>query len=681
MPGPSSSARGALIEAANDFPAAPERPRTDPGGGPLARVAALARDFVAWPLVYGAAAGSGVWLLRNPTLASVAWTNKLAAADRALLHRAVALGVVAIALVVLLAPVVRRVATGAARVAETVGALNRWLRALVALPFVGMMRTPSIESSSPEITILYGAMAALAFGATFYEATALAPRFEPRDPEDGPPTALERVGAGLARFGTPLAIAGLWAFYGLFFSRLSITNHHALNTHTIDLGYYDNIFYQSIHGKPLGCSFIKTGTHETAHFDPILVVLSPLYLLYQRTEMILSLQSFWLGAGVVPVYLLAKKHTQSRLAGLALGAMFVAYPAVHGVNMYEFHSLALIGPLVLWLLYWLEEGRKTAYYVTFAALLLCREDVPLLLCFVGLYAILTHKPESVRLGRNTILVGLVYFVIAKVVFMKGSGILNAGKDAYSYEYYYEAMNPGRAGVGGILGTILMNPVFTIKTAFETTKPVFLLTLFAPLGFLPFFARRARVMLVYGLLFTLLASRGPVFTVHFQYTSVIYPIAFMLTAVALRQVADGPIPIAFGLDGKRFAAAWLAAAFVATMLVSWKFGAISDNTSFRGGFARVVRELSPEQKANYEWLDAAASKIPRTATVGTTNRIGPHVSNRKGAFFYPERTDVDWLLLDEGELGGGDVDKHAKLRAGFDEVDRRGKLALFKKKEK
>ncbi len=668
-----------MIEAANELPAAPAPPRTSPADGLLPRAARAARDWLAWPLLYGACAGSGLWLLRNPELAAVAWTNKLIAADRALLHWSVAGGVIAVAAVYVAAIAVRRLATGAARATATVGAIDRWLRAVVALPFVGMLRAPGIESSSAEVTLLYAATAAVAVGSSFYEVAGLSHLLAPPDPDEPPPGLGRRIARLAMRAAVPLAVLGLWAFYGLFFSRLSITNHHALNTHTIDLGYYDNIFFQSIHGKPLGCSFIKTGTHETAHFDPILVLLSPLYLLYQRTEMILALQSFWLGSGVVPVYLLARRSTGSRLSGLTLAAMFVAYPAVHGVNMYEFHSLALIGPLVLWLLYWLEEGQRAAYYVTFAALLLCREDVPLLLCFVGLYALLTHKPESVRLGRNTILLGLVYFVVAKVGFMKGSGILNAGKDAYSYEYYYEAMNPGRLGVGGILGTIVMNPVFTIKTAFETTKPVFLLLLFLPLGFLPFFARRGRVMLVYGLLFTLLASRGPVFTVHFQYTSVIYPVAFMLTAVALRQVADGPIPVAFGLDGRRFASAWLAAALVASVLVSWKFGAIAENGSFRGGFSRVVRELSAEQQVNYAWLDATTAKIPRSASVGTTNRIGPHVSNRKQAFFYPERSDVDYLLIDEAELGQGDQEKHNKLKAAFEELDRRGRLAFYKKK--
>jgi uncharacterized membrane protein len=671
-----------LTEAAHEIPRpAPGAAQPAPSEGRLLRAARALQGRLAWPLTYGVAAGAGGWLLRHPELATGAWNNKLAAADRAGLYRSVGLGVLAVVVVYALAPLVRRLATGAARPTATAAALDRWLRALVALPVLGMLTTPGIESSSPEITLLYAAMAAVAAGATFYELSGVGVRlFAPREPDDPPAGLARRALEGLGRAAAPLAVLALWVGYGLFFSRLAITNHHALNTHTIDLGYYDNIFYQSIHGHPLGCSFIKTGTHETAHFDPILVVLSPLYLLYQRTELLLVLQSFWLGSGVVPVYLLARRATASRLSGVVLATMFAVYPAVHGANMYEFHSLTLIGPLVVWLLYFLDEGRRAAYYVTFAALLLCREDVPLLLCFVGLYALLTHRPDAVRVGRTTILVGIVYFVIAKVVFMKGSGILNAGKDAYSYEYYYEAMNPGRLGVGGILGTIAMNPVFTIKTAFEGAKPVFLLLLFLPLGFLPFFARRGRVMMIYGLLFTLLASRGPVFTVHFQYTSVIYPILFMLTAVALRRVADGPLPVALGLDGRRFASAWLAAAFVASLLVSWKFGGIADNQSFRGGFGRVVRELTAEQKTQYAWLDAAAAKIPRAASVGTTNRIGPHVSNRKRAFFYPEHTDVDYLLLDEGELGGGDLERHDKLKTtAFEELERHGRLALFRKK--
>src|SRR5439155_12102520 len=124
------------------------------------------------------------------------------------------------------------------------------------------------------------------------------------------------------------------------------------------LGFYDNIFYQSIHGHPLGCSFVKTGYHGSSHFDPILVLLSPLYLVWPRAELLLVLQSVWLGSGVVPVYLLARAQRASRAAAIALATMYAVYPALHGANAYEFHSLTLAVPLVLWLLFFLETGSR-----------------------------------------------------------------------------------------------------------------------------------------------------------------------------------------------------------------------------------------------------------------------------------------------------------------------------------
>jgi len=60
--------------------------------------------------------------------------------------------------------------------------------------------------------------------------------------------------------------------------------------------------------------------------------------------------------GVVPAYLLARGRLDSRLAGVALAAMYAVYPALHGANMYEFHSLTLLSPLVLTLLYFLVRS-------------------------------------------------------------------------------------------------------------------------------------------------------------------------------------------------------------------------------------------------------------------------------------------------------------------------------------
>ena len=406
------------------------------------RVARAGKSWLLWPVLYAVALGAGGWSFYRNSLLSTIDTNKLGDGDRKQALIWVGGAAAALLVVYLAAIVIRRVRSGEWRTVETVSLLDRWLTPALAVPCLGYLRLAGIERDSPKLSLFLAAACAFVAGKSVYHWTrALAPARP--DADDAPRPRFQWASALLAG----AVVAGLWAAYGYFFSRLAITHHHALVTRTTDLGYYDNIFYSSIHGRPLGCSFVKAGTHVSAHFDPVLVLLSPLYLLYPRAELLLVLQSVWLGSGVIPAYLIGRRVLESRVAGVVLATMLAVYPAMHGANMYEFHSLTLIGPLVLWLLYFLETQATKRYFLVLVLLLLCREDVPLLMCVVGFYAIVSQRPNGARMGIATIALSVAYFVVAKGVFMKSSGILNAGKDAYSYDYYYDALNPSRTGAG------------------------------------------------------------------------------------------------------------------------------------------------------------------------------------------------------------------------------------------
>ncbi|WP_437810555.1 DUF2079 domain-containing protein [Sorangium sp. So ce1078] len=652
--------------------------------GALERLARAALTLAPWPILFGMSIAVAAWVFTHPSRLPLLATNKLTELERRWMAGGAVAAIVGVGLAYFLAMLARRALTRSWDVVGTVGRLNRVLVPLLALPLVAALKLPNIEKDSPKTAIFFAALAAATVGAGVYawgRGARLSPGLD--DPTGlgdppGRPGPLAKAGRWLA----PLAVAALWAGYALFFSRLAITNHHALHTRTPDLGYYDNIFYQSIHGRPLGCSWLRAGYHGSAHFDPILVLLSPLYLIYPRAEFLLVLQSVWLGAGVIPVYLLARDKLEHRGKALLLAVVWALYPALHGANMYEFHSLALISPLVVWLLYFYETGRDRLYWVTLAVLLLCREDVSLLMCFIGLYAVLDRRAGRTRLGWVTIATSLVYFVVVKVFFMTSAGIIMSGKDAYSFAYYYEELMPNRSGLGGLVISVLTNPVFALKVMLEEPKILFLLQLFVPLCFLPFLAKPGRWMLAYGLLFCLLASRDAVFSIHFQYSSILFPIAFVLTPIALKRAEDSAPAAYFGLDGRRLSRALLAATLVASALVSWKFGGLVENASFRGGFHRVARKLTPEQEATYAWVRQQVESIPSGAIVGATSKMGPHVSNRKEAYFYPgdRAAIVQYVFLDEGELKGKDLERHnaAVKRGEFTELGRLKKMALFKR---
>ncbi len=635
--------------------------------------AGVAVEALVWPAALAVALTSGVFfashghwraaltankLAAGPSLRMLTWTAAAGAA-LGLLHGAVLL--------------VRRLLRGASGGLTTIAEVNRRLLSLLALPIVGALARPGIETESPKETFAFIALVALVAGAGAYAwirpvpgaGAGVASPPEPRREK-------------LARALTACTLAGLGLAYAGLFSWLSIVNHHAVKTRILDLGLYDNIFYQSSHGHPLACSFLKAGTHASAHFDPLLVLLSPLYLVHPGAETLLVLQSVWLGMGVVPLYLLACRTLGRRLPGVALAAMYLLHPALQGANMYEFHSLTLLVPIALWLLYFLETGALLGYTVALILALLCREDVSLLLFFVGASAVCTRKPRMVRTGWVTMVASLLYFVVAKRFFMTSPGIFMVGKDSYSYAFYYEGLIPNGDGVRGLVTSVLTNPVFVLRTVFSEAKVLYVLTLFVPLLFLPFAARPGRLMLLYGLLFCLLASNPIVYSPYFQYSSLILPIAFALVPLALRRIETGGTAARFRLDGGRLSRSLLLGAFVASLLASWKLGGIVENRAFRWGL--MSRSLTEGERETYRWIRENVAGIPAQASVGATEMVGPHVSCREKAYIYPDRTDADYLFVHEGDLEASELDGlERSVRDGtFGLVSRREKMAFYRR---
>jgi uncharacterized membrane protein len=184
------------------------------------------------------------------------------------------------------------------------------------------------------------------------------------------------------------------------------------------------------------------------------------------------------------------------------------------------------------------------------------------------------------------------------------------------------------------------------------------------------------MLVWGLLFSLLATRPALFSLHFHYPCLILPVAFALAPAGLRRLGEAPWP-----GAARRGRAALVFAFVASVLVSWRLGGLVENATFRAGYLPVARALGEVERARYAWLRDQVARIPADARVGVTNRTGPHASSRMTATFYPERTDVDWLVLDEADLHGAALERHRdQLRARtFERVAARDDLAIYRRR--
>ena len=433
--------------------------------------------------------------------------------------------------------------------------------------------------------------------------------------------------------------------YGAFMTRLALLEHWSIATHAYDLGIYDNVMWNTIQGDWLGCSLCKGGNHASGHYDPILIAMSPLYRVWPRPETLLVFQAWWLAMSGLPLYLIARRALpQARGYCVVLVGMFFLHPGLHGVNLYDFHSLALCVPLVLWMVHCIDAGAKWWFPLPFALMLLVREDMPLIACFIGAYAILRRRPVW---GLLIILASAAYLIAIKKYAMPDSSLLmQQSKDAASHIYYYEDMIPyPEEGMRGLVVSTFSNPAFATKVIFlNAEKNFYIMGLLLPVLFLPLFGGNKRVLMLYGLAFIGLVSRPAVYSFHFQYSAVILPFLFAAVPDATNRVTGWAARNNVVKSEARLRRTMMFGMITATVLLSARFGAFVPNKTFRGGWNRLNRAIGAEGLEHYEAVQAMAEQIPPDAVVCASSALVPHVSGRAEVYLFPKLKFADYVLL-------------------------------------
>jgi uncharacterized membrane protein len=564
---------------------------------------------------------------------------------------------------------------GFASLVDSTRSCNSRLLILLVCPPLAGLAAPGIESMAPFFTLLLAALVALIVGKSVYGWARV---------EGHPAAGLE--GASAWRVILPLLVViAATAAYAVALSWFSILNVRYQNIPSFDLAVYDNLVWNTSHGRFLASSLVRGGTHMSAHFDPLLVLLAPLYRLAPHAETLLIFQSAWLGSAAIPLFLLSRRVLGVGWIAVVFAGAFLLHPALHGINLYEFHSLALVVPLLVWSVYFLERGSWWGYWVVLSLILLTREDMALLACGIGLYV--ADSMRRPRAGIATILCAVLYFALVKIFVMAEPGIIMSGKgDSYSFRTSFEQMLP-REGSGAIdfLLVLLTNPIFALRVALEEDKLRFLLLILLPVLFLPFFARGRQILLAYGFVFCLLSSKPGPHSIYKQYSSVLLPFVMVVAPYGLRELLGSRRLEALGCDRVRARRALALAVAVAALLVSWKFGAFVENRAFRVAQWRPPMHFRPaaeraEQQKRYEASAELVALIPVSASVSATRFLLPQVTNREEVHIYPRGAHADYLLVQLKSLHGRAVSGFRARRSSedFEEVASKEGIVLLKR---
>ena len=434
-------------------------------------------------------------------------------------------------------------------------------------------------------------------------------------------------------FPRPTSRALLWTAVGAYaagFSALSILRHRAFSTGRFDLGNMVQAVWSTAHGHPLQITGLRGDqiSRLGAHFDPILAAFAPLWLAWPSPDMLLVAQAVAVALGALPVFWLARKHLGSDRVALGFALAYLIYPPTQWLTLNEFHPVALACPLLLYAIWFLDEGRVVPFAACAIVAATTKEEIALVVAGLGIWYALTHGRRWT--GAAVAVAGVAVALIAIEVVIPHFN--RAGTSSFFTRYSEVGSTPG-----GIVHTALTDPWKIVTTAATGRGLGYLAQLVLPLAFLVVLAPLALIAAVPELAVNLLSAATTQTSIRFHYTAGLIPVLIAAAVFGAKRLPPR-IPVATIV-----VVTALAANYLLGPAPLWRY--------FPGGEQHQARAADVSE---HDRIAARALRlIPPHAVVSATNSLGAHLSARRRVLSFPYLQDAQWAAADETAPGYAD----------------------------
>ena len=413
--------------------------------------------------------------------------------------------------------------------------------------------------------------------------------------------------------------------------------------------------------------FGEAVSHWVAHISPIFLLYLPFYALIPSPATLMVLQTLAVFSAVIPLWLIARRKGLSAGVSAALCALLCLFPAVWGAAAGGIHEYALLLPLLLWLLWSLESGRRALVWI-FAALVLCvRETAAIHLVAVGLYWVFSHKDTEEnrkverRQGYLLAASALVYLIVAWVVLTyAGKGTLITRYDNVTGMYATD--------FGTLIREIIFNPALCLYEMLTEAKLHYLLCVLLPLGLIPFLSRKKAGLTV--LIPLLLLNLLPDFSYHYNTN---FPYSFGVAALLLYLCADALADYQLRRPDGRLAARWLVVAVCSAVIVG----------AFRIPDWKDQVDYAISNDMEYTTITEMLDTLDKDASVSASGRLCVSLADRSELYSLSAKADTEYVVLDlrdEWALAGeADYTEEYYEKLGYTKIkEHKGIIAILKK---
>lgn len=416
-------------------------------------------------------------------------------------------------------------------------------------------------------------------------------------------------------------ISSLSAIYFVVFSLLSVARHNAFLSGRFDLGNMVQTVWNTAHGRffmltnPDGVESIsRLGVHS----DFILILLAPIYLLWENPAVLLIVQSFSIAIGGIFLFLLAKEVLTDRRIALAISISYFLNFWLHQQNLFDFHAVSLATSLLIAAFYFLFKKRYVYFALSLALAVITKENVFLVAAIFGAFIFF----------RNSRRLGIMLFTVSLLIFLllTGYAIPNArGTEHFALSYYqYLGDSPFQ-----ILQNLIVNPRLILTQIFSFSTLNYVHELLIPSGYLSLVSPLYFIFAAPELGIYVLSSNENLRMHYYHYGALIVPFVYISLIYSVLWLSKRlRIP-----NLKKFLAYYiLFAALVSCYMYSPLPG-------MREADNRIYTTK------NIYTINRHLALIPKEASVSASNNIGAHLSQREKVYVAPRGMNAaDYIVL-------------------------------------
>jgi uncharacterized membrane protein len=505
-----------------------------------------------------------------------------------------------------------------------------------------------------------------------------------------------------------LALAACALIYVFLFTAQAWDLHAGMRTHKADLGQIDQAVWNSSRGRFLAQT--DNGfeiTRLTDHVEPILVLISPLYWVWDDVQALLLLQVAAIAVGALLLYALAQRQFEKLLTpqersqvwmtepvqqlaqplAFALGLAYLLAPPLQSAVLTDFHAAPLAVPLILWA-FWAVDARRWGQFVCAALLTAAvKEEIALLAAALGVWGMWRALWE--QQGRRALLPGLLVTVVALGWFAIATFVIVPANSAPIYataeSTYFRRYGALGDSALDIARSFFTQPQLVWRIASEGVRVAYVVGLLAAFGWLSVLGIEIVLLALPVLLANVLSAYPAQYYGEFHYSAPLMPFFAVAAAYGLGRLwrflarrldqsspsfqympagDTGTMTLAALVRNSRTSLRPIMTATLFVWLLVW-----AGMIYLQHGRGPLGGRYDPTPiTAHHRLLDRFVAQLPAEAAVTATAAVHPHVSHRRYVYQFPLGLDApvpaDWALLDvttNTDMAPGD------LKARVDEM--------------